>query len=150
MSPVYEVAWKDASERGDYPHMAKHDAAIWERFLEAYAPHFTRFAYDVALGGFTTEGDATDEAQRKGWQYSTAKKIDVVAERPDDCWIIELRPHAGVSALGSALCYEVLAGVDKFTDKPVVAVVVTDRSDPDIRFCANELGVTLIEMDEQP
>jgi hypothetical protein len=145
--PVYPLEWMLPQERGSYPHMAKNDAVLWERFMDAYGGNYNRFAYDVALGGFKPDPAAGDEATRLGYQYATALKIDAVGERPDDVWIIEVRPHAGVSAVGAALCYQLLAGVDKFTDKPLVACVLTDRASPDIRYCCEALEVVLIEME---
>lgn len=148
--PVYPLDWKLPGPLGHYPHMAKHDARLWERFLADYAANFERFCYDVALGGFRPDEHTGTLDQRLGWQYSSAVKIDAVGERTDDVWIIEVRPHAGVSAIGAALCYSVLAAVDTFTAKPLVPVVLTDRASPDIRICADALEVAVIELDPTP
>lgn len=147
---VYPLEWKLASDRGDYPHMAKNDAVLWERFLDEYGPNFLRFTYDVALGGFLPEGDEADRATRVGYQYSSALKIDALGEREDDLWVIEVRPSAGVSALGAALCYTVLASLDPLAVKPLVPVVVTDLTSPDIQLCAESLEVLVIELDRKP
>jgi hypothetical protein len=147
---VYPLEWKLAGDRGSYPHMAKNDAVLWERFLDEYGPNFQRFAYDVALGGFLPDGEPDTLSDRQGYQYSTALKIDALGDRGDDLWIIEVRPHAGVSALGSALCSTVLASSDPLADRPLVPVVVTDLTSPDIQLCAEALSVLVIELDRKP
>lgn len=143
--PVYPVGWKPPLLDGDYPHMARHDARIWERFLLRNGSQFSRVAYDVALGGVRFQPDEGEEAQALGFHYSTALKVDAVAERGPVCWIIEVKPDAGVSAIGAALCYLELAQVDRFTELELVPVVVTDRTSQDIRYCAEQLGVLIVE-----
>lgn len=147
---VYPLEWKLATDRGDYPHMAKNDAVLWERFLDAYGPYFLRFAYDVALGGFLPAGDDADRDTRVGYQYSSALKIDALGERTDDLWVIEVRPRAGVSSIGAALCYTVHASLDPLAVKPLQPVVVTDLCSPDIQLCAEALEVLVIELDRKP
>lgn len=144
--PVYPVERLPATFRGAFPHLSKHDAPIWSRFLDAYADAFTGFSYDVALGGVLLGEEHGDEAARKGWQYSTALKIDVVGFREDAAWIIEVKPSANVSAIGAALCYVELAAIDKFTDLPLVPCVVTDELTPDIAYCCEQLGVVHFEL----
>lgn len=148
--PVYPVEWVDATARGNYPHMARHDAMIWERFLGEFALSFRRFAYDVALGGLLKPGTDDDLAQRLGFQYSTACKVDVVAERDEDCWLIEVKPDAHAGAVGQALVYTTLGEKDRPSDKPLVPVVVTNRCSEDIKYAAGELGVLVVCMDETP
>jgi len=144
--PVYEPVYVDPKPTGSYPHLEKHDAVIWERFLDVYGEQFQAVAYNVALGGFVLGAEELEEAARKGWQYSTALKPDVVAIRPDAVWFIEVKPKARASALGQALCYAIMAERDGAWQMPLVAAVVTDETTPDIRSCAAELGVRLIEV----
>lgn len=146
--PVYPIEWRESSERGDYPHMARHDATIWERFLAEFSLMFSRFAYDVALGGVLHPGDESDLDARLAFQYGTACKVDALGERAEDMWVIEVKPDAHAGAVGQALVYYVLAQADKFTTKPLVPVVVTNRCNADIKHAAAALGVTVLCMDE--
>jgi hypothetical protein len=148
--PVYPLVWHFPSKTGDYPHMGKNDAALWERFLDEYAGTFARVAYDVAVGGFRPDEATADEATRLGWHYSTAKKIDAVGERADDVWTMEVRPHASLGSVGNALGYAILAEIDGFTRKPIVACVVTDYADADIEIVAGNLDVVLVQLDKRP
>lgn len=148
--PVYPVERLPITARGVFPHMAKHDATIWTRFLDTYADAFESFAYDVALGGQRAGEDQAPEATRLGWQYATALKVDVVGFQPERAWVIEVKPGAGTNALGATLCYVELAAVDRFTDLELVPVVVTDRMSPDVKFCAEQLGVLVFELPPPP
>jgi len=148
--PVYPIFWQPLVKTGDYPHMAKHDATIWERFLDELGGNFSHAAYDVALGGIVLGPELGSVGERLGWQYSTALKIDVVLQQLESVWIVEVKPQAGVSALGAALCYTVLAEQEQLSPLPLVPAVVTDHTSPDIRRCAQALGVTLVELDVPP
>lgn len=148
--PVYPVERMPVTFRGAFPHLSKHDAPIWSRFLDAYADSFEHFAYDVALGGRVPPDDFGSEADRKGWQYSTALKIDVVGFRADAIWIIEVKPSANVSAIGAALAYVEMAELDKIGELPLVPVIVTDEMSADIAYCCEQLGVVHFEFPEPP
>ena len=78
--PVYPIVWTKPILYGYYPGMAKRDAELWERWLKQAHPNILHVSYNVALGGVIPEvPDATD-AQLKGWQYSTAAKIDALVK----------------------------------------------------------------------
>jgi len=148
--PVYPLEWQAPIKTGRYPHMAKHDARLWELFLEQFGGNFLAISYDVALGGLISDEPGLDEGERLGWQYSTAFKIDAVAAREEEVWIIEVKPNASASALGQALCYTVLAEDDDLSPLPLIPTVVTDRASADIKRCAEALGVQLITLPEAP
>jgi hypothetical protein len=146
--PVYPLLLAPPLKTGRYPHMAKHDARIWERFLDVYGAQFQSVAYDVALGGFNLSEVLGSEQERQAWRYSTALKVDAIGLREQECWIIEVKPHAGTAALGACLAYAVMAELDGFTPLPLIPCVVTDYTSEDVRFCARQLGAVLIEVPE--
>jgi len=146
--PVYPIEKLPTTYRGRYEHLSKHDGVIWERFLETFAEAFDAFSYNVAFGGYLPDPGAGDDATRKGWQYETALKADALAWKHDAVWVIEVKPSARSSAIGAALCYVELAEVDRFTDLPLIPVVVTDQTTADIKYCAEQLGVVIVEVPE--
>jgi hypothetical protein len=148
--PVYPPTWLPLVKNGYYPHLSKHDAAIWERFLDAYGGNWLDVAYDVALGGFQLADTLGTEAERLGWQYSTALKIDAVLRSLEGVWICEVKPSAGVSAIGGALSYATMAEEDPFTTLPLFPAIITDHASGDIRRVAERLGITVIEVPEAP
>jgi hypothetical protein len=128
--------------------MAKHDARIWERFLTRYAEYFQEAAYDIAVGGSeTTDPDAT-ERDRLMWRFNTAKRIDAAVRNADEIWLCEVRPSAGLAAIGAILGYTLLSELDKWPDRPLIMTLVTDRTDNDIRVVAESFDIQVIELPE--
>lgn len=146
MPAVYPPTPLPTTFRGNYPHMAKLDAAVWERFLDRMAAGFESFCYDVALGGRRIEGLELSIEEQLGWQYNTALKIDAVGLTPEQAWIIEVRPNATVSALGSALCYTLVAGRDEVFDRQLVPVICCETMQPDVEWTCGRLGVTVVKV----
>lgn len=146
MSAVYPPQLVPVSFRGNYPHMAKLDAAVWGRFLDAHADHFLGFYYDVAMGGSRLEGLSLDEPELLGWQYNTALKIDAVGVTADQAWIIEVRPNATISALGSAFGYTLVAERDAVFPLVLVPVIVCETIQPDVDWCCQRLGITVFRV----
>ena len=134
--PVYPVEFYPPALLGWYPNMAKRDAVIWERYLRHQAINFRGFAYNVALGGMVKEDPEATPEELTGFQYSTAQRIDVVADRGSEHWIIEVRHQARIGAVGSVMGYTMLALREPWTELPLVPVVITDNMSPDVRYVA--------------
>jgi hypothetical protein len=146
--PVYPLRWEPFTPRGRYPHMAKHDARIWERFQDRYAGYFQDAAYDIALGGTETTDPSATEAERLMWRFNTAKRIDAAVRNANEIWLCEIRRGAGTAAVGAIICYAELSELDKWADRPLVLTIVTDRTDPDTRTVCARLEIQMIELPE--
>jgi len=94
--------------------MAKHDARIWERFQARYAGYFQEAAYDIALGGSEPLDPNATEAERLGWRFNTAKRIDAAVRNPEEIWLCEVRRGSGTSAIGAVIVYGELSELDKW------------------------------------
>jgi hypothetical protein len=88
-------------------HMLPEDTAIWERFLAKFEDQFQLYEYDVLVGPRVdlSEVELEPELQQLA-ERLLAIRIDVVASRPGEKWVIEVKPTAGLSALGQILGYE--------------------------------------------
>lgn len=129
--------------RYKYPHMGPEDKAIWERFIDANPAAFDMCAYDVPVGSVpefdtvvspTTGGDA---------EKLYKKKIDVVASKGDALFIIELKPNAGLAALGQVTGYKTLFKLDYQPKQVLQAMIITDTMRPDMEFLSEENRVLL-------
>ncbi len=141
MPPVLPLTWVPLVKTGRYRHMARRDAAVWERFIEKHGPAFEAVAYDVALGGvIPTDPGATDQ-QRRGFQYVTALKIDALVRRADYWLILEVRPEASASAVGAILTYRLVAQRERLTPLPIRGGLVCETLHPDIAWTLNALSL---------
>lgn len=143
MPSVYPVTIEPVSRTGYYRHMAKRDAAVWERWLEKYGAGFDGVAYDVALGGELPPEGSMPEAERLAWQYSTALKIDAVLFAPEAVVIVEVRPWATVSAVGACLCYTLVAEREQLTLLPLQPAIVCEGIQTDVRWCCQRTNITV-------
>jgi hypothetical protein len=146
--PVDPVVWEPPALTGRYPNMARNDAALWERYLKQSAAVWRAVTYDIRLGGQEVTDPNATELEKYMWRKNTAERIDVVADRITEQWVIEVRPNAKLGALGSAIGYVLLGQREPWTTLPLVPAVLTDNIAPDVRWVADQLGVQIIIVPE--
>lgn len=116
----------------NYPHMLVEDRDLWTKFLETKEFEIDRVWYDVHCGlGLPVPG-GIDSMEYKISQGVTRKRIDVICSVKDELWIIEIKPHANMGALGQIITYERLFYDEYITDLMVVPVILCWSMDPDI------------------
>lgn len=141
MPPVFPLEWEPPGKTGRYPHMARRDLEVWERWLEKFGGRYEAVAYDVALGGVIPTDPAATEAQRRGFQYATALKLDALLRTGEQLTVVEVRPEASVSALGAVLVYALLLRRERVATRPVRMLVVCETLHPDIAWAAGALTI---------
>jgi hypothetical protein len=144
--PVYPLLFEPIVKTGRYHHMARRDFVVWERWIDAHRSEYARVAYDVALGGVISALPGTTPEQQRGFQYVTALKIDALLDRGDGLTIVEVRPEASVSAIGAALCYEIMLLRDLPEARVEARLIVCEFASVDIVACARDLGVSLVKV----
>lgn len=149
MPTVYPIELWAPDTYGNYPHMAKRDAEVWERYLADHGKEWVAFSYDVALGGRIIEGDDVSAEERRGWQYSTALKIDVVGWKGNQAWIIEVRPDASAGTIGAAITYAMVAKREELTALPLVPAICCYSIQPDVEWTCGQLGVQVLLVSER-
>jgi hypothetical protein len=138
---VYPIAWEPPLLTGRYRHLLRRDIEVWERWLTLLGSDFEAVAYDVAVGGATPAGDDISEADKQGWRYTTALKIDVVIQEADGVWAVEIKPAASVSAIGAALCYPWLLAREEPDLVVLGGGIVCAHLPPDIAAIAADFRV---------
>lgn len=126
-----------------YPHMMWQDRGVWTKFLESEGHRIQRVWYDVHVGLPVDVGDGSPGWLRRVAGGVTRKRIDVVAKVGGGYWVIEVKPFAGMVALGQVLTYTRLFLAEYSVDGSVVPVVICDAVDPDVMpdFEAASVGV---------
>lgn len=129
--------------REKYKHMGERDAAIWERFILLNPSAFDAVAYDIPVG----EGAAFDTVVSPDTGGDQArlykKKIDVVASRGDVLFIVEVKPEAGLGAIGQVVSYGSLFKREYEPTQALQLAIITDHVKPDMEFLAKEQRVAL-------
>jgi hypothetical protein len=143
---VYPITFFAPERQRNYPHMAKRDVALWERFIDAHGQRFISVSYDVALGGSILAVPDDDPETARGWQYNTALKIDAIGWQTNQAWLIEVRPEATVSAYGAAVVYTLVARRENITQLPIVPTIVCEAIQPDVAWACAMTGVNVVRM----
>lgn len=119
--------------RGKYPHMLDVDRPLWNRFLDLNPTLFDRIYYDVRVGGVLLEDPGIPDNIAKSFFDVTAKRIDALAEKPDEVWIIEVANAPGLRATGQLATYCALWLADPVIKKPAKGVLVSNSLDDDLK-----------------
>lgn len=131
-----------------YPHMLKNEVVIWEKFLAEHGPRYDKFEYDVHVGSLYPEHEVLDTAWKRGAAAVYQKRIDAVGFQPGVIEIFEVKPHAGLSALGQVLGYLALYDEDFEPFDELRATVVTGLIDPGTRLLLTNHGIGIYEFRE--
>lgn len=123
---------------GTPPHMAPQDVILWHKVRAQFAGRVTAWYFDTAVG--EGAGPPTDPDDVIGLAYYrlTRKRIDAVGDAAKTWLLIELRPNAGLGALGAIQTYRSLWERDPPDTRPTETYIVSDRADPDtVRTATN-------------
>ncbi len=127
----------------EFTHLLPLERPIWARYLASTTEEFLSLVYDLHLG----EGAPVDPALSLGTQAIVAavsrKRLDVVGETLDSIIIFEVKPRAGMGALGQLLSYRELLLREHRPSKPVRLVVVCERVEPDMPRVYAQYGIEI-------
>ena len=124
-----------------YPHMLKNDVSLWESFLKLYGDYFDVFDYDVHLGeGNPVKLPALPNIV-SATKSLTQKRIDAVGYRNDEVWIFEVKPDAGLSALGQLIGYRDLWIRERGRPDIFYQAIVTDFLGVDDKYLFELHGI---------
>jgi len=127
-----------------YPHMLNEDRDIWTKFLEKAEFEIDRVWYDVHCGlGIPVPG-GTGSMEYKISQGVTRKRIDVVCAVKNEIWIVEIKPHANMGALGQIITYEKLIRQEYVLTGKIVPVILCWTVDPDVAATLAAIGVRIL------
>jgi len=127
----------------EFVHLLPLERPIWARYLASTTEEFLSLVYDLHLG----EGAPVDPALSLGTQAIVAavsrKRVDVVGETVDAIIIFEVKPRAGMGAMGQLLNYKGLYLREVGPTKPVRTMVVCERVEPDVTRAYAQYGIEI-------
>lgn len=131
-----------------YPHMSPEDTILWNRFIKE-RPDFADFVYyDVPVGTLPNKIEPQHKPITEKYVRQTyLKRIDALTHRDKTLHVIELKPHAGMIALGQVIMYrhclfKLLEG-----GYHVIAMIVTDTADLDLPELTEQNDIRLVQLD---
>lgn len=134
------------SRRVPFVHMGPGDTRVWQAALEHGLFPADRFEYDVRFGGLTPAGPATGDVQAGMWENLIKKRVDVVAWRGKQPWIVEVKPVASFSALGQCLGYGWMAKAERPELRSVRLAVVCAICDRDLKPVFEAYGISVVAL----
>lgn len=137
----FAITW-----RGDPEQMLPPDVPLWHLFLDRFASNFERFFYNVRVGGPDMSGSQEEKKMARMWYAVNAKRIDVLAEKSKELWIIEVTSGPDMSTVGECLSYKLLWEEDPKINKPAKMVLVCYFIDIDLERILKHYGVEIITM----
>ena len=135
----YPVDWDGAPIQ-----MSPNDRDIWTYFQDQFAAEFLQLYFNVGVGVPTMWTPDLDEDMVRLVNEISRRRIDVVGEKEDAWWLIELRINAGPGAIGSILTYKTLWEDDPPDARPVVPVIATNTQDANLQRVCDRFGITMI------
>lgn len=123
---------------GHPPRMSAEDFPIWQRWYPTIKPSARALYFDVGLGLPDELPQSDDADQLLGWIRNTQKRADAIIERDADVLLVELRFNAQLNALGRLEGYQLLLQDDNLFRKPIIPVLVTNKSDSEVKRLAEK------------
>lgn len=132
--------------RPAYPHMLEIECDIWSRFLISFGDRWERYDYDVHVGSAAKVPAGAGEEMERFVKAVTRKRIDAVGWSEAIPTIFEVKPYAGMSALGQLEAYQLLYHSEFPTVPEPGLAVVTDRLPLDMEGIFHLKGIQVYEV----
>jgi len=129
-----------------YRHMLPRDIDTWNKFIQSGRMAFDEIWYDVHVGKPMDVPAGSPEYLFKIAQGVSRKRIDAIARFGYIYYIIEVKPHANMEAIGQLVTYRRLFQSEYSQYQPLRALIVCDTLDFDIMITAREQGIEIMAM----
>lgn len=138
-----------ANVMANYPHMMAEDRDLWTKLLKEKDFEIDKVWYDVHCGlGLPVPG-GSGSMQYKIAQGVTRKRIDVICTVKNEIWIVEIKPHVNMKALGQIITYKRLFEAEYSTTSKIIPVILCWTIDPDIEPILMDFGVRVLQAGSQ-
>ncbi|MGH9770091.1 MAG: hypothetical protein ACRD4Q_00075 [Candidatus Acidiferrales bacterium] len=126
-----------------YEGLNASSVALWRQFLGYYADQFSSFDYNVRVGQGIQAPAYLSDAEKQLWKMLTQKRIDVLADRLDETWIIEIVERPGLASIGQLIGYRHLVE-EYLPHKPrIVLALLCARLGHDMGLIFQKQGVVV-------
>lgn len=139
LGPEFSPSWP-----GRPPRMSQEDYQIWLRWWPTVQHLALRMWFDVGLGAGRPIPEGTSTELTFMWERNNQKRADAIIETNDTIWLVELRDKASLNAIGRLEGYMDLLEQENPWGKPIVAHLVTNQEDRDVRASAEKRGIRYV------
>lgn len=101
-----EVHLSSELDRPNYPGLNAQATDLWRTWLKYYETSFESYQYNVRVGQGIHPLASLSEEDKALWKKLTQKRVDVVAERANQTWILEIQERADLRTLGQLVGYK--------------------------------------------
>lgn len=115
------------SKRRYYEGLNEPSTELWRKWLELYEDRFDSFEYNVRVGRGLDPGPNASEEMKRMWYMVTTKRVDVVAERENQTWVIEIEERPGLRTLGQVQGYLYLLPQYRAVREVLIGAVISGR-----------------------
>lgn len=129
-----------------YPHMLAGDTEVWSRFLEDPPFIIKGVIYDYHVGRPVNVGPGADLITKQIAAGLGQKRVDVVMWADGMWWVVEVKPRAGMTALGQVITYARLFKQENLILDVVRPTIVCADYDPDLVDDFEAQGVTVFKV----
>lgn len=129
-----------------YPHMLAEDTDVWTDYLKAPIAPIKEVWYDLHVGEPVALPGGATEMDRRIAAGVSRKRIDVVCRVGGGFWVVEVKPFAGMLAMGQVLGYARLFAAEYRPDGEVWPVIICRDADPDLLSEYDEFGIGVIRV----
>jgi hypothetical protein len=131
------------SDRHKYPGMSPREVLIYKAWLRLHQTAYDRFDYNVLVGNGTDPGVAFPQVYRDQYIRNTQKRMDIVAYKGQQPFILEVKDRATASSMSQLLTYKALWPVT-FPGTPApILVLITNRVTADMPMVLDASGIRL-------
>lgn len=131
-------------KRPSYPHMSVKDTEIWNRFIDKFPTAYKTCQYDFHVGDTAPFDTTIDGSGVANQDMLYRLRIDVIGQTDTKVSVIEIKPKAGPSSIGQLQSYTALYERDKFTNKPIDMILVTDQEMQNMDWLCKDANIKLI------
>lgn len=133
-----------------YPERTDRESTVIRDWLQAHGAEYDRFSFSVRVGQGQTPAANLDPGVAKSVEFSSRKRIDILAWQGQSPTIIEVKERVTPAALGQILTYRQLF-LEESPDAPDPRLVIVGRySDEETIRSINAHGIDVLLFDAAP
>lgn len=124
-----------------YPHFMPYHIGIWEKFISNNPGFFERVDYDIKVGTGMKLPPEAEEPYKSDLIELSKKRIDVIGYKKNVIYIIEIKPRAGLQAIGQALGLQKLYDSEYSGERKTYPCIISDSELADMKDLCSKMGI---------